>query len=83
MTAFTVRPEQKIMTASRMIQFILVGALAGLPAMSFPAAVEAGLPIGMQFLAPPFAEELLFAACRQVEKVFPSPDAPGFPAGWR
>lgn len=57
--------------------------LAGLPALSFPAAIENGLPIGMQFLAPPFAEQLLFAACRQVERVFPSPDAPGFPAGWR
>jgi aspartyl-tRNA(Asn)/glutamyl-tRNA(Gln) amidotransferase subunit A len=56
--------------------------LAGLPAMSFPAAVENGLPIGMQFLAPAFAEDLLFDACRQVEKVFPSPDAPGYPKGW-
>ena len=63
--------------------FTCAANLAGLPAMSFPAAVESGLPIGMQFLAPPFAEELLFAACRQVEKAFPSPDAPGFPAGWR
>jgi len=63
--------------------FTCAANLAGLPAMSFPAAVEAGLPIGMQFLAPPFAEELLFAACRQVERVFPSPEAPGFPAGWR
>jgi aspartyl-tRNA(Asn)/glutamyl-tRNA(Gln) amidotransferase subunit A len=62
--------------------FTCAANLAGLPAMAFPAAVEAGLPIGMQFLAPPFAEELLFAACRQVEKKFPSPDAPGFPAGW-
>jgi len=56
--------------------------LAGLPAMSFPAAVENGLPIGMQFLAPAFSEELLLDACRQVEKVFPSPDAPGYPKGW-
>jgi aspartyl-tRNA(Asn)/glutamyl-tRNA(Gln) amidotransferase subunit A len=62
--------------------FTCAANLAGLPAMSFPAAVESGLPIGMQFLAPPFAEDLLFAACRQVEKVFPAPDAPGFPAGW-
>jgi aspartyl-tRNA(Asn)/glutamyl-tRNA(Gln) amidotransferase subunit A len=56
--------------------------LAGLPAMSFPAAVENGLPIGMQFLAPAFAEGLLLDACRQVEAVFPSPDAPGYPKGW-
>src|SRR5271157_2617515 len=60
--------------------FTCAANLAGLPAMSFPAAVEQGLPIGMQFLAPPFAEGLLFSACRQLEKVFPSPDAPGFPA---
>ncbi len=56
--------------------------LAGLPAMSFPAAQENGLPIGMQFLAPAFAEELLIDACRQVEKVFPSPDPPGYPKEW-
>jgi len=62
--------------------FTCAANLAGLPAMSFPAALESGLPIGMQFLAPPFAEDLLFSACRQVEKEFPSPDAPGFPAGW-
>jgi aspartyl-tRNA(Asn)/glutamyl-tRNA(Gln) amidotransferase subunit A len=62
--------------------FTCAANLAGLPALAFPAAVESGLPIGMQFLAPPFAEELLFAACRQVEKVFPPPDAPGFPVGW-
>lgn len=56
--------------------------LAGLPAMSFPAARENGLPIGMQFLAPAFAEELLIDACRQMESVFPSPDAPGYPTSW-
>ncbi|MGA2762450.1 MAG: Asp-tRNA(Asn)/Glu-tRNA(Gln) amidotransferase subunit GatA [Spirochaetia bacterium] len=56
--------------------------LAGLPAMSFPAGKENGLPIGMQFLAPAFAEGLLLEACRQMEKVFPSPDAPGYPKGW-
>ncbi len=43
------------------------------PRCPSPRRVENGLPIGMQFLAPPFAEELLFAACRQLEKVFPSP----------
>jgi aspartyl-tRNA(Asn)/glutamyl-tRNA(Gln) amidotransferase subunit A len=56
--------------------------LAGLPAMSFPAGKENGLPVGMQFLAPAFAEGLLLDACRQVEKIFPSPDAPGYPKSW-
>lgn len=54
--------------------------LAGLPALAFPAALEAGLPVGMQFVAPPFAEERLFEACRPLERLFPSPDAPNFPA---
>ena len=57
--------------------------LAGLPALSFPAGVESGLPIGMQFLAPAFAEDRLFAVCRELETGFPSPDPPAFPAEWR
>lgn len=63
--------------------FTCAANLAGLPALAFPAGLESGLPIGMQFLAPAFAEGLLFSLCRQLEKVFPSPDAPDFPAGWR
>jgi aspartyl-tRNA(Asn)/glutamyl-tRNA(Gln) amidotransferase subunit A len=57
--------------------------LAGLPAMSFPAGVEAGLPVGLQFMAPAFAEELLFEACAAFEKHFPSPDSPLYDAEWR
>ena len=56
--------------------------LAGLPAMSFPAGLEAGLPVGLQFMAPAFAEELLFEACAVFEKHFPSPDSPLYDAGW-
>jgi len=56
--------------------------LAGLPAMSFPAGVEAGLPVGLQFMAPAFGEELLFEACTTFEKHFPSPDSPLYDAGW-
>jgi aspartyl-tRNA(Asn)/glutamyl-tRNA(Gln) amidotransferase subunit A len=56
--------------------------LAGLPAMSFPAGVEAGLPVGLQFMAPAFGEELLFEACTTYEKHFPSPDSPLYDAGW-
>jgi aspartyl-tRNA(Asn)/glutamyl-tRNA(Gln) amidotransferase subunit A len=56
--------------------------LAGLPALSFPAAVENGLPIGMQFIAPHFAESRLFKACSAFEKVFSSPSPPGFPPEW-
>jgi aspartyl-tRNA(Asn)/glutamyl-tRNA(Gln) amidotransferase subunit A len=57
--------------------------LAGLPAMSFPAAVTHGLPIGMQFIAPAFGESRLFDACRAFGKVFAPKDPPGFPGEWR
>jgi aspartyl-tRNA(Asn)/glutamyl-tRNA(Gln) amidotransferase subunit A len=57
--------------------------LAGLPAMSFPAGVEGGLPVGLQFMAPAFAEELLFQACAAFEKHFPSPDSPLYDAEWK
>jgi aspartyl-tRNA(Asn)/glutamyl-tRNA(Gln) amidotransferase subunit A len=50
--------------------------LAGLPAMSFPASLENGLPVGMQFMAPAFAEELLFRACERFEEHFPAPACP-------
>ncbi len=63
--------------------FTCAANLAGLPALAFPAGVENGLPIGMQFLAPAFSEGLLFSACRQLEGVVPSPDAPGYPRDWR
>jgi aspartyl-tRNA(Asn)/glutamyl-tRNA(Gln) amidotransferase subunit A len=57
--------------------------LAGLPAMSFPAGVEGGLPVGLQFMAPAFAEQLLFEACSTFEKHFPSPDSPLYDAEWK
>ena len=56
--------------------------LAGLPALAFPAAVENGLPIGMQLMAPAFAESRLFRTCAAFEKTFPSPDPPGYPMEW-
>jgi aspartyl-tRNA(Asn)/glutamyl-tRNA(Gln) amidotransferase subunit A len=61
--------------------FTCAANLAGLPALSFPAGVENGLPVGMQFLAPPLGEELLLEACRELESRLPSPDAPGSGGG--
>jgi aspartyl-tRNA(Asn)/glutamyl-tRNA(Gln) amidotransferase subunit A len=50
--------------------------MTGLPALSFPASVENSLPIGMQFLAPPFAEERLLRACERFAQSFPVPACP-------
>jgi len=50
--------------------------MTGLPALSFPASLENALPIGMQFLGPPFAEERLLQACERFAQVFPVPTCP-------
>jgi aspartyl-tRNA(Asn)/glutamyl-tRNA(Gln) amidotransferase subunit A len=63
-------------------RFTTAANLAGLPAMSFPAAVEEGLPVGMQFLAPAFAEQRLCDAVRLYEESFPCPAPPSYKTVW-
>ncbi|MGI9337788.1 MAG: Asp-tRNA(Asn)/Glu-tRNA(Gln) amidotransferase subunit GatA [Gammaproteobacteria bacterium] len=43
--------------------------LAGLPAMSLPCGFTGGLPAGMQFIAPPLAEQALLAAAHQYQQI--------------
>jgi aspartyl-tRNA(Asn)/glutamyl-tRNA(Gln) amidotransferase subunit A len=56
--------------------------LAGLPALSFPASLEAGLPVGMQLLARPFAEETLFSIAQTYEAAHPFPHPPAYKPFW-
>ena len=42
--------------------------LAGLPALSLPAGLSAGLPVGLQLVAPAFAEARLLAAGHQLQQ---------------
>ncbi len=56
--------------------------LAGIPALSFPVGVEAGVPIGMQLLAPFFAEEKLFEVAARYAEVYPVPGCPGCSEKW-
>ncbi|MDR1933434.1 MAG: aspartyl/glutamyl-tRNA amidotransferase subunit A [Spirochaetales bacterium] len=63
-------------------RFTTAANLAGLPAMSFPAAVEDGLPVGMQFMAPAFGEALLFDAIKLYEAQFPCPVPPSYKPEW-
>lgn len=47
--------------------------LAGIPAISIPCGkTKAGLPVGLQILAPPFAEEKLFQFAHWVEGILKS-----------
>jgi aspartyl-tRNA(Asn)/glutamyl-tRNA(Gln) amidotransferase subunit A len=63
-------------------RFTTAANLAGLPAMSFPVAVEDGLPVGMQFMAPAFGESRLFDAVKLYERRFPCPVPPSYKPEW-
>ncbi|HEV8001767.1 MAG TPA: Asp-tRNA(Asn)/Glu-tRNA(Gln) amidotransferase subunit GatA [Planctomycetaceae bacterium] len=52
--------------------YTLSANLAGLPGISLPGGFSSGgLPIGIQLLGPPFAEETLFRAARMFERATP------------
>ncbi|MDR2729844.1 MAG: aspartyl/glutamyl-tRNA amidotransferase subunit A [Treponema sp.] len=57
--------------------------LAGLPALSFPASVEGGLPAGVQLLGRSFAEGTLLDIAENYESNFPIGHPPSFKAFWR
>jgi aspartyl-tRNA(Asn)/glutamyl-tRNA(Gln) amidotransferase subunit A len=63
-------------------RFTTAANLAGIPALSFPAAIENGLPVGMQLMAPPFGEDLLFQVARKFAGVFSPPQPPAYIPPW-
>ena len=69
-TALTVAPlasdyERHLMTLARNA---IPWSLVGFPAISVPAGLVSGLPVGLQLVAPPHREDLLLAAARAVEE---------------
>jgi aspartyl-tRNA(Asn)/glutamyl-tRNA(Gln) amidotransferase subunit A len=56
--------------------------LAGLPAVSFPASVEGGLPVGVQLLGRAFSEGRLLTMVEAYEAVHPFPHPAGYKAFW-
>lgn len=56
--------------------FTLPANLTGFPALAFPVGVFDGLPTGVQAMAAPFREDILYRAARQVEKNIDIDNAP-------
>ncbi|MDR3324376.1 MAG: aspartyl/glutamyl-tRNA amidotransferase subunit A [Spirochaetaceae bacterium] len=56
--------------------------LAGLPALAFPAAVEEGLPVGVQLLGRAFGEDALFDIASSFERAHPFPHPPSWKQFW-
>ncbi len=56
--------------------------LAGVPALSFPAGLSSGLPIGMQLTAPAFGEPRLFEVAAQFATRVPVVPCPGTSLDW-
>ncbi|MDR0555156.1 MAG: aspartyl/glutamyl-tRNA amidotransferase subunit A [Treponema sp.] len=56
--------------------------LAGLPALSFPASVEGGLPVGVQLLGRAFSEGTLLAIAESYEAAHPFPHPAGYRSFW-
>ncbi len=50
--------------------------LAGLPAISLPAGIHEGLPIGLQLMGRPFEEDALLTAAANVENIIAFPGLP-------
>jgi aspartyl-tRNA(Asn)/glutamyl-tRNA(Gln) amidotransferase subunit A len=56
--------------------------LAGLPALSFPAGLEEGLPVGVQLLGRAFSEGTLLDLAEEYEEAHPFPHPQGYRAFW-
>ncbi len=57
--------------------------MTGSPGLAVPSSLEKGLPVGVQFMAPPCGEERLFSVAEELEKVFPAPRPAGYSEEWR
>ena len=56
--------------------------LTGLPALSFPASLENGLPAGIQLMGRAYSEGTLLDIAQDYEQQFPFPHPAGFKAFW-
>ncbi len=59
-------------------KFTATANLAGIPALSFPAGVYDGLPVGLQLFAPHSREKLLLKGAAIIGREIPVPEVPGY-----
>ena len=73
-------PLAGLMRSSQIIPFVAPFNITGQPAISLPLhSSEAGLPIGVQFVAASYREDLLLALAAELESTLPWPTAPVVP----
>ena len=58
-------------------KFTATANLAGIPALSFPAGLYDGLPVGLQLFAPHCREKMLFKGAEIIGREIPVPQLPG------
>ena len=58
--------------------FTCTANLTGHPALAVPSVIDGGLPIGVQFMAPHFREDLLFRVAEPLAAQFEPPRPPGY-----
>jgi Asp-tRNA(Asn)/Glu-tRNA(Gln) amidotransferase A subunit family amidase len=64
--------ESNLPVIDALMRFIRLARVTGLPAISVPAGHdECGLPVGMQLMARPHEEHMLFRLARAVEAANP------------
>jgi aspartyl-tRNA(Asn)/glutamyl-tRNA(Gln) amidotransferase subunit A len=63
--------------------FTVPMSLAGIPAISIPAGLAEGLPVGFQIAAPAFAEQKLLEAAHALEGALGFAAAAGDAAPWK
>ena len=64
--------ESNLQLVDALMRFIRIGNLTGFPALSLPAGYSSeGLPVGLQLMARPYEEHMLFRLGRVIEAAIP------------